>query len=484
MVLEIEIESVSELLDYLKDIGELSELLRYINYLRLMEKVDTFEEDKARELINLKRKILKNKNKNELEEKIIKFHNIEEIGELFSLKEDFENKLNTVNNHKIGGMGSKKRLEEAEYLIESFSFFINKFKTELLEKLEKFKEPLLKLYNYSFKSIDYGLKSDETEENLLNFRIFIQDLIKHKKHIFKAIDTLESAYAVKYTQLKYKKVSIKGREIVYRGQRNKKWHLCPSLFRKTNDTYDYEGKEYDLYMSLVEHNHPEFKKQSTVFDRIALMQHYSIPTRLLDWTKNPLVALYFATEDFNEKDNNDEEEVRDGKLYVYYPKKSNTFYSNDLRVKILSELFFKDDSEFEFIENISKFDIGGKKVSEHYFSRFEEYGELEKYLEKLIDGVHLIKPIVTNDRLRVQQGCFSIHGSHVFLENNGLKSVQIRTMTDYDLENSEEILATFIIPADKKKEIREELERLGIHDGTMFPELDKYGEYLKKKYSN
>lgn len=139
--------------------------------------------------------------------------------------------------------------------------------------------------------------------------------------------------------------------------------------------------------------------------------------------------------------------------------------------------------------------LTAKKIKEHYYDRLGRNGndeniegylkEMSEHLKDLICGIHLIKPIITNDRLRVQQGCFSVYGgklSKYWDSDDYSEYIHIADMADCDLENSDEILATFIIPANKKKEIREELERLGIHYGTMFPELDKYGEYLKKKH--
>lgn len=86
------------------------------------------------------------------------------------------------------------------------------------------------------------------------------------------------------------------REVFYRGHSDKqKYKLEPSLFRRDDDgNYLYLDNEHILYRELIVSNSADFEPDVYTLDRLVRMQHYSLPTRLLDITSNPLISLYFS----------------------------------------------------------------------------------------------------------------------------------------------------------------------------------------------
>lgn len=81
-----------------------------------------------------------------------------------------------------------------------------------------------------------------------------------------------------------------GTETFYRGHADKDWVLLPSIFRTPNGV----EKEHLLFHDMVAHEPQSFSECKSTLDYLVQMQHYGLPTRLLDMTMNPLVALYFA----------------------------------------------------------------------------------------------------------------------------------------------------------------------------------------------
>src|ERR1039458_8369661 len=86
-------------------------------------------------------------------------------------------------------------------------------------------------------------------------------------------------------------VHKRSKTVWFRGQADHSWNLEPSLSRlgKLNT-------ELQLIKQFKQNAHQFLERSSplTEYDWIFLMQHYGVPTRLLDWTENPLIGLYFA----------------------------------------------------------------------------------------------------------------------------------------------------------------------------------------------
>ncbi len=164
------------------------------------------------------------------------------------------------------------------------------------------------------------------------------------------------------------------------------------------------------------------------FDWMFLMQHYGVPTRLLDWTESPLTALYFAVSDKLTDD-------VDAALWSLKPTELNRI----ARVELDEILSFDDD-------------------------------ELKSYsLETLRQNPrNKLTPLATiatrnNPRIQAQLGVFTIH------------HLDQRPIEDFCTQSE---VIKYRIPKASKEIIRNELKLLGISKFTLFPELASIGEIL------
>jgi hypothetical protein len=256
------------------------------------------------------------------------------------------------------------------------------------------------------------------------------------------------------------------RPIAFRGEQYTDWQTQPKVFRRDVGLYEHEKNAVRDLISV----HPqEFYSDETMFDRLVRMQHFELPTRLLDVTINPLVALYFATAEFAISG-----KPANGKVQaLFLPEERQRYFDSD-RVSCmanLANLTVDEKKEMALAYKLGKSEFNEQQVVKRLLS----FVRIEKpHFEPQIDPRHLqqpvfVKPKMSNRRIIAQSGAFLIYGAR------RLTSTQV----DTDLR-----LSRAVVPADKKAEIRHQLERLGIHASSLFPEIDKAAVFIVNRYKN
>lgn len=125
--------------------------------------------------------------------------------------------------------------------------------------------------------------------------------------------------------------STGGLPTIFRGVSNEKYELIPSIGRQTKEGTlgDITTLESNLITEFKRLSLPELKSTPTLeIEWLFLAQHYGLPTRLLDWSSNPMVALFFAVH--GDKDT-------DGALYIAKHQITDQYELYDYRIADISE---------------------------------------------------------------------------------------------------------------------------------------------------
>lgn len=228
---------------------------------------------------------------------------------------------------------------------------------------------------------------------------------------------------------------------VYRGLSDVSHTLKTSLIR-LGGSYREVEKHLIRNFSKYSKRLINMERLGSFWDTLALAQHFGLPTRLLDWTYSPYVALHFATSDL-------EKYASDGVIWAVNHEKAVDYLPDALRAILLEEGSNKFTTEL----------LNPVCLSWKAFDHLQE----ETY-------VIFFEPPSFDDRITNQFALFSA------MSDAG-------ALLDQWLEQHPDLYFRIVIPAELKWEIRDKLDQANINERVLFPGLEGLCTWLKRHYS-
>ena len=222
-------------------------------------------------------------------------------------------------------------------------------------------------------------------------------------------------------------------DIWFRGHSKRSWPLTPSAMRKPFSKVSEHRYRHDFQLRSLPFLHEATRAPTDNWDWYFLMQHFGLPTRLLDWTESALVALFFAVESAP---------TVDGCVWILNPRTVNTslakignfipIYSDDMVAGYLPHLWDED-------------------------------------INHLAEGIVAIDPPLSSLRLAAQRGKFTVHGRGA-------------TALDTHKALSTSLLCVGITSSQKGR-IARQLMSAGISLSILFPGLQGLSTEIRNLYA-
>ena len=204
----------------------------------------------------------------------------------------------------------------------------------------------------------------------------------------------------------------------------------------------FEERERHLIRNFRKYAHRSFIGDESIWNWLALAQHHGLPTRMLDWTYSPYVALHFVTADvphFHE----------DGEVWSVNFVETNRTLPDGLRKLLRDEGsdVFTGEMLSRAVDSLEAFDA----LSPDPFVVF-------------------LEPPSVDDRIVNQSALFSLMSSPRAVLHDWLIAHQ-------------HSYRRVIIPAKMKWEVRDKLDQANISERVLFPGLDGLSRWLKRYYT-
>ena len=227
----------------------------------------------------------------------------------------------------------------------------------------------------------------------------------------------------------------------FRGVASADHTLDTSLVRLARGRADVRRVESALLRNFRKYARGQAQGPDSVWDWLAVGQHRGLPTRLLDWTYSPLVALHFATEDPASFD-------RDGVVWCVNFVEAAKLLPRRLR-KILNE-------------------EGSDTLTAEMLAPFQTLRDFDRLSREPF--VVFLEPPALDERIMNQLALFS------------LISDPSASFEDWSHEHPH-LCRRVVVPARLKWEIRDKLDQANVNERVLFPGLDGLSRWLARYYT-
>lgn len=416
-----------------------------------------------------------------------------------------------------------KTFEPVSYLLHPEKDDVFRVK-EFLKCKEKDKN-----HNYSIVDLDNSKTCSGENGNYI-----LKDYIVHDSNTCE-VDEIENIVdIINYVQSQENLLKEYGYNLYFRGQKAH-YDLLPSLFRNKG----WVVHEAELNALIINDNPKEFLDCKSTFEKLVKLKHYNQPSRLLDITSNPLIALYFACDGDAEddipvvitaySDKSKEKQSVSSDTVLMLTGLANSAIQSDL----IQEVIVSKDT-FPFCRDKEKNMCWGKKdcniqpemvvpkrsetscyfakdrkVKKHKKNDEKPVGEIfigeiihqckkesgsELYWDDLcfneLNQCILVNPPLNTDRIVRQKGCFIMCGLnpcdmfsppetfYSFFEFDE-KKVNINEKEEKDLKRH-----IYYVHPKNILSIQSQLKMIGIDKYYVFPELENDIEERKSIYEN
>lgn len=340
--------------------------------------------------------------------------------------------LAVVENDKILEVYEIKTEEFATKLQKSNSF-LKKFATRFSEYATAYLVWIDSKNELAFKSLkdDNNILSNSTVES---FNSFYKLLRKH------FIDDESEVF-----------------QYFFRGHASNKYEFKPSIYRSSSTTKGIEDEDL-IFKEAIRKCPSDFPNHLSTFEKLVKMQHYELPTRLLDITTNPLVALFFACNGSKDED---------GEVIIFKVKKSDIkFYDSDA-ISVVANIARRPKT-FKIPPYTNKISFNNSSEIQYLLHeiKYEKPHFQDVIVPSDVESVFCVLPKLDNPRIVKQAGAFFIFGIDKEKNNHAQFKLTPRRIT---------------INARGKKKILKELSLFDINESTLFPEIDKILHGIKQK---